>query len=596
MNRTITMNLSGIIFHIEEDAYDKLNKYLSTIKGYFKDSEGKDEIMSDIEARIAEMLQEKVSKTKQAVLMMDVESVIAVMGKPEDFAGENTITENTSNNESTANESKATWTNGKRRRVFRDTDDKILGGVCSGISSYFDFDPLWLRAAFAISFFVFGSGLLLYIILCIIIPKAKTTAEKLEMRGEKVDVNNIGKAVNEEFEEFKKKVKEFGNEVNSKENKDRIKSSAEKFFDFLGDLFHNVFKVVGKFFIIIFVIIAIILMVGLLATFFGRGTISVFGAHGFSLYEFRNAFLPADMPIELIVIALVLLIGVPLLSIIYKGIKHLFGIKEKNKIVKYTANALWLGGVALLLFIGYQVIGDFSEEASSTQKIELKQPISQVLYLDLKPMADDMDFTYRHTGKINFGDWSIISKDDSKYKLAYPKLDIVASETDSFQLVVIKSANGFNKKEATYRARNIDYNVTQADSTIWFNAFYEVNNTEKLRAQDVQIVLKVPMNKVIYLSDRLERIIFDIKNIHKVIDSDMTGRRWIMTRKGLDCIDCQGLEYNDELDLPAPPPAPIAPPASLASLATLATPATAATSTLSAEEKKYFVQPAVTFK
>ena len=576
MNRTITMNLSGIIFHIEEDAYEKLNKYLSTIKGYFKDSEGKDEIMSDIEARIAEMLQEKVSKTKQAVLMMDVESVISVMGKPEDFAGENAHSENSSNNESTSNDAKSNYTNGKRRRVFRDTDDKVLGGVCSGIANYFDFDPIWLRAAFALSFFLFGSGLLLYIILCIIIPKAKTTAEKLEMRGEKVDVNNIGKAVNDEFEDFKKRMKDFGNDMGSKENKDRLRSSAEKFFDFLGDVFHNIFRIIGEIFIVFFVFLAIVLMVALLATFFGRGTISVFGVHSFSLYEFRNAFLPSDMPVELIVITLILLIGVPLLSIIYKGIKHLFGIKEKNKIVKYTANGLWLGGVALLLYIGYQVIGDFSEQGSFTQTIEIKQPTSNVLYLDLKPLADDMDIAYRHKTKISFGDWSIISKDDNKFKLAYPQLDIVASPTDSFQLEVIKSANGFDKKDAGNRARDISYNITQTDSTIWFNSFYDISNTEKLRAQDVQIILKVPTNKVIYLSDRMEKIIFDIKNIHKVEDSQMTGRRWIMTKKGLDCMDCQGLEYDDS-DLPVPP-APREPPAP-------------PTST-----KKYFVEPNVTFK
>ena len=579
MNRTITMNLSGIIFHIEEDAYEKLNKYLATIKGYFKDSDGRDEIMNDIEARIAEMLQEKVSNTKQAVLITDLENVISMMGKPEDFAGENAHQENSSNNQ-TSNEGKSSYTNGKRRRVFRDPDEKILGGVCSGISNYFDIDPIWLRAAFAISFFVFGSGLLLYIILCIILPKAKTTAEKLEMRGEKVDVNNIGKAVNEEFKDFSKRMKDFGDEVGSKENKDRIKSSAHNFFDFLGDVFHNIFRIVGKIFVIFFVFLAIILMVGLLATFFGRGTISVFGVHSFSLYEFRNAFLPSDVPVELIVITLILLIGVPLLSIIYKGIKHLFGIKEKNKIVKYTANALWLGGVALLVYIGYSVAQDFSEEASSTQYVEIKQPVSQVLYLDLKPMADDIE-SYRHHGKINFGDWSIISKDDGAYKLAYPRLDIVASETDSFQLEVIKTANGFDKKDASARARNINYEITEKDSTIWFDSFYEVGDKEKLRAQDVQVILKVPMNKTIYLSDRMEKMIFDIKNIHKVIDSDMTGRRWIMTKKGLDCIDCQGLQYDDESSAELPPPAsgvpgtPPAPPSA---------------------PKKYFFEPIVTFK
>src|SRR3954471_1643403 len=115
MNRTITMNLSGIIFHIEEDAYDKLNKYLTTIRSYFKDSDGRDEIMNDIESRIAEMLQEKVSKTKQAVLMMDVESVIAVMGKPEDFAGEAEASQQTNTNY--AHAENATHQQTKRRRL-----------------------------------------------------------------------------------------------------------------------------------------------------------------------------------------------------------------------------------------------------------------------------------------------------------------------------------------------------------------------------------------------------------------------------------------------------------------------------------------------
>lgn len=138
MNKTITMNLSGIIFHIEEDAYEMLNKYLSTIKGYFHDSEGRDEIMNDIESRIAEMLQEKVSTTKQAVLKMDVESVIAVMGKPEDFAGESA--ENAKNESKT--EANAPFEGNKRRRVFRDPDDAVVSGVCSGISNYFDLDPI----------------------------------------------------------------------------------------------------------------------------------------------------------------------------------------------------------------------------------------------------------------------------------------------------------------------------------------------------------------------------------------------------------------------------------------------------------------------
>ncbi len=547
MNRTITMNLSGIIFHIEEDAYEVLNKYLSTIKGYFKDSEGRDEIMSDIEARIAEMLQEKVSKTKQAVLMSDVENVIAVMGKPEEFINEDEKSERTSNTESSAEENKFSYPNNKRRRVFRDTDSKVLGGVCSGIANYFDFDPIWLRAAFAISFFAFGSGFLLYIILWIIIPEAKTTAEKLEMHGEKVDVNNIGKKVTDEFEDFKKRMSEFGDKVNTKENKDKLKTTAQKATEFAGDVLHNMLHVIGKIGAGLLLFIGIILMFVFLATIFGRGTISIFNSPTsnirFSLYEFCSAVLPSNMPMALVIIALILFAGVPLLVLIYAGIRHLFGIKQKNKIVKYTANTLWLIGLGLVIYIGFQIGNDFSEDASTKQKIEITQPTTSVLYLDVKPLPDDnMDITYRHHHKVNLGDWVIINKDENKVRLSYPALDIVKSETDSFQLVVVKSASGYDKKEAAYRAKNIEYSITQKDSTISFDSFYDIYNTDKLRDQDVKIILKVPVNKVVYLSKRMDKIINNIHNESETLDDDMVNRRWIMTNQDLKCVDCDGLE------------------------------------------------------
>ena len=547
MNRTITMNLGGIIFHIEEDAYNKLNNYLSTIKGYFKNSEGCDEIMSDIEARIAEMLQGKVSNIKQAILMGDVESMIAIMGKPEDFAGESENTKSDANTHQEAGENKDSYTNNKRRRVFRDPDDKILGGVCSGVASYFDIDPIWLRAAFAISFFVFGSGLLLYIILCIIIPKAKTTAEKLEMRGEKVDINNIGKAVNEEFEEFKTRVKDFGNEVKSPENKKRIRSSVQKVVDFFGELFQTILKVLGKGVAFFLIFIGIILIVGLLATVFGWGTISIFGTQGaavhFSLYQLGAAVLHNDFPIQLVVIGLILFLGIPLVSLIYGGIKYLFGIKQQNKIVKYTANILWLCGLVLVIYVGLQLGSDFSEEATAKQNINIEQPKGNTLYLALRPIAeDDLDLTYTHHRKIHLGDWTMISKDENKFRLGYPTLNIVAGSTDNFELIAVKSAQGFNKKEASDRAKNINYTVVQIDSTLQFNSYFDIESIDKLRAQDVKLVLKVPVNKMLFLSKSMEKIIFDIDNVNDALDSDMVNRKWIMTQQGLECIDCDGLE------------------------------------------------------
>ena len=238
MNKTVTINISGIIFHIEEDAYEKLSKYLSTIKGYFSKTDGGSEIMSDIEARIAEMLQGKTSAVKQVVLMADVDSVMETMGKPEEFAGEN-IEENSNSN--SQNNSQTESTEPIKKRLFRDPDHKAVGGVCSGIASYFDVDLVWIRLAMFLLIFFGGLSLWIYIILWIVIPEAKTTAEKLAMKGERIDINNISKTVKEEAEQLKNRAKKFGQEM--KDNQ-----GPRNFFDKLGDFIKEFLIVFAKFF------------------------------------------------------------------------------------------------------------------------------------------------------------------------------------------------------------------------------------------------------------------------------------------------------------------------------------------------------------
>lgn len=579
MNRTITMNLSGIIFHIEEDAYDKLNKYLATIRSYFMDSDGKDEIMSDIESRIAEMLQEKVSTAKQAVLMTDVESVIALMGKPEDFAGDtdNSQQKKEENNSSAYASGKNNY---KRRRVFRDGDEKKLGGVCAGIANYFDFDPIWLRGAFAISFFVFGTGFLLYLLLWIILPEAKTTAEKLEMHGEKVDVNNISKAVNEEFEDFKKRMKNFGDEVGSKENKDKIRSNAQKAADFAGDVFMNIIKIVGKTAAIFFVILSIILMVVLLGSVFGSTNVVHLNSFGdnssFSLYDVIHNFFPIGTSPQLVIIGCLLFFGIPLLAVIYGAIKYLLGIKMQHKIVKYSFSILWACGLTIMIYVGIKVGNDFQDDASIRQQKELKQ--KDTLILSVKNLAkylenDQRMHKSRNHYRIGRLKWDFMEKNNDEIYFNCPvTLQIVPSETDSFQLIEVRSACGIDKKEASFRAKNIKYNFTQSDSLIEFEPNFQMEQNDKWRSQELKLVLKVPENKVIYLSKGMEYLINNVINVSNTWDSDMVGRRWIMKKEGLTCIDCKGLDDEDTMTGPPSPPSP------------------------PNDKNKYFLQKTVTFK
>lgn len=571
MNRTITMNLSGIIFHIEEDAYEKLNKYLSTIRGYFSSTEGRDEIMGDIESRIAEMLQEKVSQAKQAVLLADVESIIAVMGKPEDFASEKQDDKaNSSPKEESAD---AGMRYGKR--LFRDPDDRLVGGVCSGIANYFNIDPIWIRGAFAIAIFVFGTGILLYFILWMIIPMAKTAAEKLQMRGEKVDINNIGKVVNEELSHLKTRVNRFGEEVSSPETRERLRTTTRSAGRAIADVFTAIFRVVGKVFSVIFLVISIILLTGLLAGIFGKGNFMIFEADSsvqFSLYEIAASILPTGISSEMVVTTLILFLGIPLLFIIYSCVKYLFNLRQRNRIINYIASVLWLIGIALVVYIGVRIGNDFSTEAYNKRRIAITQPAGKKLYLDVNPSDEDKDnhiihFSHRRN-RVRLDDWSIISKEDNHYRLGYPVLDIVPSETDSFQLIVIRTAHGADKGEANELAKTIRYDIIQKDSTLLFNNYFDIAEDDKFRAQQVKIILKVPVNKSIYLSKHMERIIYDVENVTNTLDRDMVNRTWLMTPQGLECVDCTGLEATvddakhesiEVIEVPEAPEPPEAP-------------------------------------
>jgi len=186
MKKTNTINLGGIIFHIEEDAFKILQSYLNNIKSHFSKSDGHDEIVSDIESRIAEIFQEKKINI---ITQNEVEGVIKIMGRPEDYG-----------DDSEGDLSEPTLKRKKVRKIFRHPDDKILGGVCGGLGAYFNIDPIILRLAF-IFMALGGFGILLYLILWVIAPKADRASEHLEMRGEPITAESIGKTVASKIEE-----------------------------------------------------------------------------------------------------------------------------------------------------------------------------------------------------------------------------------------------------------------------------------------------------------------------------------------------------------------------------------------------------------
>jgi phage shock protein PspC (stress-responsive transcriptional regulator) len=542
MNKTVTINISGIIFHIEEDAYEKLGNYLRTVRNRFSEEDGRDEIMTDIESRIAEILNERVGPSKQVVLLLDVDHVISLMGEPDAISDKEEKEETKSTNEDSHSSNP-----NRRRRLYRDTDDRVIGGVCSGLGYYFDLDPIWIRLGFVLILFAFGTGILFYILLMLIIPKAETTAEKLEMRREPVDLNNISKTVKEEFDGLKKRAEDFGQEAKQygKKWKDdsrdwRKRNSVRRGFE---DFFSGIFHIIGRIFAFALLIIGILFLIGLLTSTF---SLTNFGPRAFG--DSIESLFPGSFHYAIAIASFLLVFGIPVVMMIYKGIRLIFRIKRSDTIIGISALVLWIIGIVGCTYSVVSVSKGFSEQVSIHEYFPMKNAKMDTLYLNVKIDHDmvNEDYHSKWNHRYHFERrWKAVSVNGSEVKFGYPDLKIVPSDNDSLQMIIYSSSYGSEKREALDRSKAISYLIQQKDSLITFNSYFTIGANQHWRAQRVRIELHVPKNKVVFLSGTMRDMLNEVDNLSNALEEDMVDRRWKMTDKGLECIDCAGLEVSD---------------------------------------------------
>ncbi|HLG02657.1 MAG TPA: PspC domain-containing protein, partial [Bacteroidia bacterium] len=534
MNKTITSNISGIIFYIEEDAYEKLQAYLNKVRYSFSAEEGRDEIMADIEARIAEIFSQRISDSKQVIVMADVDHVIAQMGEPGEFA-ENAAEEKQEDRDEQQR------THRTYRRLYRDPDDKIVGGVCSGLGYYFDVDPVWIRIAFVAVFFLFGSGILFYILLLIIIPKANTTTEKLEMRGEPVDVNNIRKTIREEFEGVKKRVEDFGDDAKQFGNKWRDRARWSRKRGSSPDIIHDLFRGALRFFAFLMVVFGILFLVGLLTSTF---SLSDFGPEFLSA-SFRNLF-SNGFNHGLAIASILLVFGIPIMMMIYKGLRILFRIDKPDRPIVMTALILWICGIVTGSYSMVNAAGNFADGGSVSETIVL--PAKDTLYVKVNIDRDMENIGYRSRWNRRhdvIDRWRAVSINGEDLKLGYADFTIVKSNSGNAELVLFKSARGNSRQEAVANARLIRFPATVTDSLITLPNYFALKESSMWRAQQVVAELRIPENTVVYLHPSTRDMLSDVDNIQNAFDPHMADRRWKMTEKGLTCIDCAGLNTDD---------------------------------------------------
>ncbi|MFH0893279.1 MAG: PspC domain-containing protein [Bacteroidota bacterium] len=530
MKKTVTINLGGMFFHIDEDAFDKLQIYLESLRTHWKNQEGSEEIMSDIESRVAEIFQTKISERKQVVAIEDVDEVIGILGKPEELADDK--------KEASENKSETPHT-GKRKRLYRDCDNRILGGVCSGIGYYFNVDPVWIRLGFVLSFFFFGIGPLIYLILWFITPEARTTAEMLDMKGEKADLKDIEKNIKEEIKNVKERIKRFGNKANHAYRDPSRRAEANRFADFLTDVFGQVGKAIVIFVGIFLLTFGIGLLIAFIISFTGGGVISSnhIGLNTLSLPILGRFLFANESQATMALSGVILLTFIPVIMMIYAGVRLVFGFRSHMKIVSLSALGLWLAGLILCIICGARLANDFRVPETVKEEIRIVQPDS-TLYLDLNTSLATVNPDMMGDDRIRIHGWTLAEVNGKSVNCGFPEIKIERSMTSEYSLYVMKSARAENADVARSRAKKINYNVKQKDSVLYFDPYYQLGTGDKWRAQDIEIVIMVPEGKRIELSKRLEPMFFHRNHKSNEMDPKTFGHQLEMKQGTLMCIDC----------------------------------------------------------
>lgn len=534
MNKTVTINLSGIVFHIDENAYELLKKYLEKLKAHFSTTQGKEEIIADIESRLAEMFTERNADVNKVIMAADVNVVIEAMGKPEELPGNEE-----EDQKSSTKSDQTVYFEANRKRFFRNPDDKVLGGVCSGISAYFDIDPIWLRLAFAFSLIFAGTGLLLYIILWFIIPEAKTTSDKLQMRAERVNVATIEKNVREEMENLKKRGEVLAGELTSDNMNRRVRSSTQKVGDFIGDIVRALGKFIAGVFGIVITIISIAVLVGLtIAIFSGVGLFSFAVPHEITAMVLTNSQL------WWLVFGGILAIGIPFTLLLLNGLKILFKVKLNLRMIGAVMAGLWLVGIAICVLTGVRIASEYQRSATIKQSSMVTNMPGNRIFLQSTPEYVDYDF--RNDEIVRFGDLFILDDNADSVVNRVVDLDIEQSENDSTYIIITRYSRGRTYDEAKDLAEAISYNYVVKDSALMLPEQFNISTTSKYRGQHIKVLLKVPVGKSVVLDKSLDGMLSDVSNVTDTWDWDMLGHEWKMTKDGLQCNQCPGISDKDD--------------------------------------------------
>ena len=585
MKKVININFQGRILPIEEMAYENLKQYIESLRTYFDLEEGKDEIINDIECRVAELCEDRLKKGAVCISEEDIDLIITSIGRPADFEAQDGFEANTNANAGTNQAQDNAQTAGQtyQKRLYRDEQNKVLGGVCSGIANYLNLDPIIIRILwillFGISFFAylllwiavpstsvkevggirkrlfrdldkkviggvcagmskyFGvqvavirvlfllptillifnwnhfhlfqfwefddfnnffdvtfmpGAIFVYIVLWLVLPEARTSADKLEMMGEKVDINSIKNAIQTDLEGFGKRAKTWGTSFDKKQgsyagntnttNVNNTNSGAGGLDQRKGCFYYfgRTVTILMKAFV--YFILGII-TISLLAALFGVGVATT------GLLPLKKFILEDGLQSWAFIGAILFFIWVPVIGIVTAIIRKIAGYKNSNIWVRSSFIALWVLGWVCIFYFFSSLGNSFSKHNQPVEKsIALVNPAVAYLEVTASPKMK-----YYEQRWFNIEPFQFLN--DDTVRVRNLKIRIVQSKTDSFEIKYVTMSNGKSINEANLLAEKINFSVLQQDSTLFLDRGIAITNKDKFRNQHVIMTIAVPIGK-----------------------------------------------------------------------------------------------------
>lgn len=522
MNKTININLAGSFFHVDENAYAHLQKYLDAVRATLSPEDSIEEIMNDIEARIAELFSESMTSNDQVITLSRVKEIIDIMGQPQDFDPEG------------AAESNAAEQYKSIKQLFRDEENKYLGGVASGLGHYLGIDCLWIRLIWLLLFF-FSSGtfFMIYILFWILVPAAKSTSDKLKMKGEPINISNIEKRVKEGYDKFSDNMKsvdydKYGNQV---------KRGSNRVVEVIGNLLKGTLTVLAKLLGVLMLIFSITTLLGLAFGLFSAGSLEFWGQA--DLIQYYQAVSVAQIPFWALLTIVFLAVGIPFIVLFIVGLKLLIpNLKSMGWTPKILIFALWIASILALIFFGAKH-ATFSSVTGQFQR-EIPLPISK---------NDSLTLTMNQSllsGRSSERD------DDFKIKMDADKNPIIV--TNNVRLIVRSTqkeegfikvdsyADGATLDEAQDKAMQINYQIQYTDGVLELDPFLTTDLAHKYRDQHVEVIVYLPTGSVLWADHNTHSYHQNTKAYNDLLDSGYEGHYLKVMDRELKCLDCPSNE------------------------------------------------------